>query len=69
MGAAVDIGVIRDHVSPFTGIFGTPVMIFGSEVIYKGTAHHRSAAPQRRGPGGLDDFVSQFFCLGQEPTV
>jgi len=54
MGAAVDIGVIRDHVSPFTGIFGTPVMIFGSEVIYKGTAHTsvcRAAAKRTRRVG------------------
>jgi len=35
---AMDIGVSCDHVSCFTGIFGTSVTMFGSECIYKGTA-------------------------------
>ena len=48
MDAAVDIGVIRDHVMGFCRIFGAPVAIFASEFIYKGTEHHWFAVPWRK---------------------
>jgi hypothetical protein len=38
MRVAMDIGVIRDHVSSFYRYFGTPVTMFGSESMYIGTA-------------------------------
>ena len=38
MRVAMDIGVSCDHVSRFTDIYGTPVTMFGSGCMYKGTA-------------------------------
>jgi hypothetical protein len=38
MRVAMDIGVSCDYVSSFYRCFGTPVTMFGSESMYKGTA-------------------------------
>ena len=65
---AMDIGVSCDHVSAFTGIYGTPATMFGSECMYKGTAaplvHYAVAKGWR---GALDDFVSEFGFGRRQP--
>ena len=45
----------------FTGIFGTPVTMFGSEWMYKGTAAPLVRCAVAKGcEGALDEFVSEF---------
>src|SRR6266550_2955562 len=65
---AMDIGVSCDHVSCFTGVFGTSVTMFGSECIYKGTAVpllRRALA--RKKVRGLNDLSANL--AGQEAVV
>ncbi len=67
MRVAMDIGVIRDHVSSFYRYFGTPVTMFGSESMYKGTAAPLVRCAVAKGRGALDEFVSEFGFGRRQP--
>ena len=57
MRIAMDIGVSCDHVSGVYRYFGTPVTMFGSESMYKGSAAPLVRCAVAKGRGALDEFV------------
>ena len=67
MRIAMDIGVIRDHVSGVYRYFGTPVTMFGSESMYKGSAAPLVRCAVAKGRGALDEFVSEFGFGRRQP--
>jgi hypothetical protein len=67
MGAAVDSGVIREHVLGFLSVPLAPwLRLWGAN--YKSVGHHWFAAPKRKQfRGASDDFYHyQRICLGEK---
>jgi len=68
MRVAMDIGVIRGHVSRFYRyLWHATVTMFGSEYMYKDTAAPLVRCAVAKGRGALDEFVSEFGFGRRQP--